>query len=369
MTPSPEKSQRHNHGHTKAWLDITLRYILPCACSVVLIWWLFKKVDFHRMMEIIRHGVTLWPILIMMLITTTSHIIRGQRWGIQLNGVGVKPTRTALSVSIFGCYALNMLAPRLGEVWRCIFISRRQKVPLSTVVGTLVGDRASDIVVVVALIGLTFAVASPQLHTFLTRYPVGHDILQAAANPWLWAIIITVIFGFWSVCHWLDNYKVVKRINAALGRVWQGFKVLFSMHHKWLYVWLTFGIWICYYNEVYESFLAFDFTRELLHNKAMAWGLKPGLVVFVLSSISMCIPSNGGLGPWNLAVIFGLTLFGVGETDAAAFAMLVWTGKAITLVFLGIFSMIYISTTSKKYSKKPSATPVAVAHTHNSHDK
>lgn len=307
------------------------------------------------MMEIIRHGVTLWPIFIMMLITTTSHIIRGQRWGLQLNGVGVYPTRTALSVSIFGCYALNMLAPRLGELWRCLFISRRQKVSFSTVVGTLVGDRASDIVVVLALIGLTFVVAAPQLHVFITHYAVGADIIHLLTNVWLWGVVITIIFGFWAMCHWLKGYKTVKKIVDSMHRIGQGFMVLFSMKHKWIYLWLTLGIWVCYYNEVYESFLAFDFTRELLHNQSMAWGLKPGLVVFVLSSISMCVPSNGGLGPWNLAVIFGLTLFGVGETDAAAFAMLVWTGKAVTLVILGIFSIIYISATSKKFATSQKA--------------
>lgn len=356
MNHSPNMVSIHHKSYKlQAMVKILVRYVLPTACSIGLILWLFHKVDFHRMMEIFRHGVRIWPILVMMVITTTSHIIRGQRWGIQLNGVGVYPTHTALSVSIFGCYALNMLAPRLGEVWRCVFISRRQKVPFSTVLGTLVGDRASDIIVVVALIGLTFAVASPELDEFLTHYAVGADILHILQNVWVWIGVTSIILGLWVVSRFFRKYKAVQRLNASLSNIWRGFKVLFSMKHKWLYLWLTLGIWICYYNEVYESFLAFDFTRALLNNPSMAWGLKPGLVVFVLSSVSMCVPSNGGLGPWNLAVIFGLTLFGVGETDAAAFAMLVWTGKAVTLVILGIFSVIYISKTSKKHPDHPHA--------------
>ena len=52
-------------------------------------------------------------------------------------------------------------------------------------------------------------------------------------------------------------------------------------------------------------FQAFPFTRALVEEPGSAWGLIPGLVVFVFGSYSMAIPSNGGLGPWNLAVMFG----------------------------------------------------------------
>lgn len=341
-------SGRNKKDRVKDILDYALRYVLPTACSVALIWWIFRKVDFARMMDIIHHGMRVWPILIMMVITTCSHIIRGQRWGLQLNGVGARPTRTALSVSIFGCYALNVVAPRLGEAWRCVFISRRQRVPLSTVVGTLIGDRASDVVVVLCLIGLAFVVAGPQLHDFMTHYTVGDDLMRVIESPWPWIGIVVVLGGLWLICKHFDRYRWVESMRRCFDRMWDGFRVLFTMRRKWIYFWLTLGIWICYYNEVYESFLAFDFTRALLANPSMGWGLKPGLVVFVLSSISMCVPSNGGLGPWNLAVIFGLTLFGVGETDAAAFAMVVWTGKVLTLVVLGVFSVVYIMATGRK---------------------
>ena len=40
--------------------------------------------------------------------------------------------------SIFGTYAVNLVFPRLGEVWRTGYIAQRQKAPFTTVFGSMV---------------------------------------------------------------------------------------------------------------------------------------------------------------------------------------------------------------------------------------
>lgn len=89
-------------------------------------------------------------------------------------------------------------------------------------------------------------------------------------------------------------------------------------------------------------FQAFPFTRALVEEPGSAYGLIPGLVVFVFGSYSMAIPSNGGLGPWNLAVMFALSLYGINDTEGAAFAMVMWSFQAVWLVVQGLFSAGYV---------------------------
>ena len=110
----------------------------------------------------------------------------------------------------------------------------------------------------------------------------------------------------------------------------------------WLYLLLTVGIWTCYFMETYLCFYAFPFTRALVDEPGSCWGLVPGLVVFVFGSCSMIVPSNGGLGPWNIAVMFALTLFGISSGDGAAYSIVCWSFQAGMLVALGIFSALYI---------------------------
>lgn len=347
MNETPDKTSTgataFRSGHFLKDTERVLAVVLPVCVSVGLVLWLLHKIDLSEVWRIVRHGCNYRWLLVMMLITMLSHMIRGIRWGIQLRGVGVpRMTVTAESVSIFGAYALNLVLPQLGEVWRCVYVSRRERVPLSTVAGTDIGDRMSDLVVVLLLLGLAMIVAHGPIETFLQRYALGREVVDFGDNPWMWCAIAAVVGIFMAVLRFGRRLKVVEDIDTAMKRVWQGFKVLFTMRGKGIYVVLTLGIWTCYFMETYVCFQAFPFTRALVDTPGTAYGLVPGLVVFVFGSMSMAVPSNGGLGPWNLAVMFALELYGVSESSAVAYSVAVWSCQTIMLIMLGIFSAIYI---------------------------
>lgn len=333
-------------------LSKILDYGVPFIISALLVVWLFKKVDFHKVLDVIRTGCDFWFVALMMFITTLSHITRGVRWGIQLRGAGVPRMPVVReSVSIFGAYALNLVFPRLGEVWRCVYVSRREDVKLSTVVGTDIGDRGSDAVVVASLTVISLFVSRRAIDAFLSHYAVGRDIWHTVSDIWLWVGVLGAVTAIWAVLHYLRRFSIINKIDGSLERVWQGFKVLFTMKGKLEYAFLTIGIWGCYFMETYVMLFAFPFTRELISAPGMALGFVPGLVVFVFGSWSMAIPSNGGLGPWNLAVMFALSLYGIGDTEGAAFAMVMWGCQAAWLVVLGLFSAGYVLIDNRKHRK------------------
>lgn len=321
----------------------TLKVVIPLAVSVGLVLWLFHKVPVNKVMSIIHEGVDWRFIIAMMLVTLLSHSIRGIRWGIQLRAAGIpKIPDLAECVSIYGAYALNLVFPYLGEAWRCIYISRREGVSLSTVIGTDIGDRGSDGVMIGLITLFALVVAHPQLMQFMDKYPIGEAIDRFSTDGWLWIMIAGLIAVAVVLHHIFRDTKAVKSIDDNVKRMWQGFAVLFHMKQTGLYIILTFGIWICYFFETYLCFFAFPFTRELIFSSPYTWGLLPGLVVFVFGSISMIVPSNGGLGPWNVAVMFALSLFGISDSDGTAYSMVCWSFQTIMLVAEGIFAALYI---------------------------
>lgn len=321
-----------------------LKYMIPFAVSAGMIVWLFRKVDFHEVMSTIRSGCDFRYIFLMMIITMFSHIIRGIRWGIQLRSVGLPRVPVVVeSISIFGAYALNLVFPWLGEGWRCVYMARREKASLSTVIGTDLGDRSSDAMTIVVLSLLTWAVAGGPLERFFAHYAIGRDVEHFVGSPWLWITLFAVPAVFDFVNRHYHNSKIVRNIDGTLDNMWNGFKVLFHLDRPWMYLLLTFGIWGCYFLETYVCLYAFPFTRELITAPGSFYGLVPGLVIFVFGSYSMAVPSNGGLGPWNLAVMFALSLYGISNVDGAAFSVVMWSFQALMLVILGIFSATYIS--------------------------
>lgn len=339
-TPAPSASRRA--------ISFAVRFILPLALTVALVWYMFKKVNFSDMMHIIRQGVDYWWILLAMGISVLSHIARAARWRIQLRALDIRPPFMALCCSIFGTYALNLVFPRLGEVWRCTYIARRQKAPFSTVLGSMVADRLSDTLVVFLLFLLTFVVATPAINAFLAKYPVGQDVLRLVEQWWFWVAVVLGVVACWALFRFGGQIPVVAKVRDMVAKVWKGFAVVASMPGRGRFIALTLAIWTCYFMQLYVAFYAFSFTKALCFEPGMAAGFEPCLVAFVLSSIGMAIPSNGGLGPWNIAVIFGLAIFGIGDAQGTAFAMLVWSAQTVMLIILGIYTMIYIAVSKKE---------------------
>lgn len=334
---------------TKDTVEKIFKTVIPIGVSVAMIVWLAHKVDFHKVWSITSHDCDYWWLLPVMLLTMLSYSIRGIRWGYQLRAAGIPRMSVASeSVSIYSAYAINLLVPYLGEAWRCVYVVRRENTKLSTVVGTDLADRSSDFVMIVLLLGLALIVANPALTHFFDQYPLGRDLDNLLSKWELWGAIGVAAIAFILLDIKYKNRGFFKGVNQSISRMWQGFKVIFTMEGRWTYLWLTIAIWVCYFLKIYLVFFAFPFTRELVVHPGYAWGLLPGLVAFVFGSFSMAVPSNGGLGPWNIAVMYALMLYGVGHTDAAAFSIVAWSTQTLMTILLGIYSMIYIAATKRK---------------------
>lgn len=337
-------------GRMKRVAKLALQYLIPLALTVLLVWYMFRKVNFSEMMAIIEKGVDLWWILLAMGISIFSHVFRAARWRLQLQATGIRPPFMALCCSIFGCYALNLVFPRLGEIWRCSYIAGKEKAPFTTVVGTMVTDRLADTLMVLTLFLLTCVVANGAINAFLAKYPVGRDLIGLAGQWWTWALLVAAIaLGAW-LLHVFRATKAVAKLREWWLNIWNGMSVVARMKGKWLFFWLTLCIWGCYFFQLYVAFYAFPFTRALC-TEPYAWGLTPCLVAFVLSSIGMAVPSNGGLGPWNIAVMFGLAVFGISDAEGTAFSMLQWSGQTVMLIILGIYTMAYIALSGMRKRK------------------
>lgn len=340
-----------NESAWKKWVGFCLRYILPIAFTVLLLVYLFHIVDFRKMMRLLEHGVDYWWILLAMVISVFSHMFRAARWQLQLRALHFQIPFITVCCSIFGCYALNLVIPRLGEIWRCTYISSFKKNSFIPVLGSMFVDRAADVPAVIVLIILTLIVSSTALQIFLEKYSVGRDFIELISQFWFWATIvggIILIIGLFLI---FRNHPFMEKIKRTALNLWKGITVIATMKGKWKFIIFTCCIWGCYYIQLYVAFYAFSFTRELCHTPGLGAGLSPCLVAFVLSSISMVIPSNGGLGPWNLAIMFALAIYGISDAEGTAFSMVQWTGNTIMMILLGIFTMVYISVSSKSKNK------------------
>ncbi len=322
----------------KKAISYLIKYGIPLAIGVGLMYFLYKNVDVNSMMETLKTDVDYWWFGAVAVVSILSHVFRALRWRLQLQAINVKPSFSAVLNSIFGTYVVNLAFPRLGEVWRCGYIANRQKASVTQVMGSMVADRLTDTITVLLLTLVTFLLAQGAFGKFMDTYPEMKEKFMLVASDirvWLGTAAVIAVVG-WLMVMKTEN-KVIKKIQLMARNLWDGFAAITRMDGKWWFLLYTILIWGCYYLQMYLACQAFSFTSGL--------SVLAVLVVFVLSSIGMGVPTNGGLGSWHVATIFGLSLYGVGQftpsnfdPQATAFAMLVWGFQTVLLIVLGIYA-------------------------------
>ncbi|MBR5101797.1 MAG: flippase-like domain-containing protein [Muribaculaceae bacterium] len=332
-----------------------LKFGIPVAISAGLAYYLCTNVEFDAIKKSLSQDVTYWWFIPVIVVSIFSHIFRALRWRLQLRAIGVNAPVSALVNSIFGTYFVNLIFPRLGEVWRCGYIASRQKASVTKVMGSMVGDRLSDTVTVLLLTVITFFLAQDAFMTFLDNR-AGDDGATGSvfSTWWFWALVgfvALIALGVWWLFKSDTQNKVLLKIKLMLKNFWEGFYAITKMKGKWLFLLYTILIWGCYFMQLYIASKAFTFTADL--------GIVAILVLFVLSSIGMAVPTNGGLGAWQYAIIFGLAIYGVGSlplttpynAQASAFAWLVWGVQTLLLIVLGIYAFIAMAIDRRRIAK------------------
>lgn len=336
-------------------LSKILQFIVPLVVSVGLCVAMFRDIDFNRMMEVIRDECDFRWIGLMLAISIVPMMLRGLRWGIQLEGLGISAPVHALILSIFGTYAVNIVFPRLGEVWRSGYVAYRQDAPFSKVFGSMIADRFADLITVGLLTLLTFIVAREPIVAFVHTYPQAYRAIAAIlGSPWFWIALAACTACAWIILARSHN-KIILKIKGFLTGLWQGFAVLARMNHKWRWLGLTACIWGCYFLQLVVAFQAFPLTAKLMAEH----GIVVPLVCFILTSISMGIPSNGGIGPYQTTMIFGLALFADASTahndfltEGAAFGNVIIASQTALLIVLGLFTFICIALEKRRHFRK-----------------
>lgn len=209
----------------------------------------------------------------------------------------------------------------------------------------MICDRLSDTVTVFLILLLTLGVAHPQIMSYLQQNPEMYTKITAIlSSPWLWLTLPVIVLAAVAVCRLYPDNRFIAGIKKLIAGIWQGFAVIAAMKGKVKWLIYTVLLWSCYFFQLYLAFFAFPATAQVVAD----YGITAVLVCFVLSSISMAVPSNGGIGPYQWALMFGLSMYASGipaltREYAGSFANLVMGCNTLLLILLGIITFIAVS--------------------------
>ena len=317
-----------------------LQVIFPLLLGIFILVWVYRDFNFQRVGEVMLHGMDYGWIALSLLFGVFANLFRGWRWKLALEPLGEYPKTANCVYAIFISYASNLVIPRVGEVTRCGVLSKYDGVSFPKSLGTVVSERMIDTLCVGLITGMVLLSQMPVFATFFAE--TGTDVgryaeVLTSGHFYLIVLCVTAIglLGFFLI----RNIALFAKLKGILQNVWQGVVALKDIKHIPLYIIYTLGIWVCYFFEFYLAFFAFDFSAHL--------GISAGLVMFVVGTLAVIVPTPNGAGPWHFAVMTMLMLYGVGKEDAGIFALLVHGIQTFLLILLGIYGLLALPFTNK----------------------
>lgn len=135
----------------------------------------------------------------------------------------------------------------------------------------------------------------------------------------------------WWLCTPLPR-RIRKSVNKNLRKFLSGFEIFRQAHHFPTIILQSILLWVLYAGIIYVTFFAFQIKVD--DNSLFI----VSLVILVMISIGIMIPSSPGfIGTYHYLCQQGLALFGVAETDALSFAIVLHISNYIPMTLVGFY--------------------------------
>ncbi len=313
----------------------SIKFIIFFTIGAGIFWLIYKDQDIERIKSVLKNDVKYSWVFVSLFIGLLSHISRTIRWGLMIKPVSHQPGFLNTFMAVMVGYLMNLAIPRMGEISRCGILARHEKISFTKLLGTVVAERAVDMVSLLFLMVIVLFSQFGQMVRFFGDNPeIETKMITLITSPLLIAgffglIVAAVIFR-----EALQHTLFYKKIYAVIMNLKEGFISIRSIDKKGWFLFHSVAIWLSYYLMLYVVFFAFGFTEDL--------SMLAGLTTFVLASFGMVAPVQGGIGAWHFMVREGLALYGVAYENGIIFAFVTHTSMTVMIIVIGILSLIVL---------------------------
>lgn len=323
-----------------------LKYLAFLGLGIFLVWWSLHQIppekwnDFRKAFATARYGLLI-PVFFILL---ASHILRAYRWKMLILPMGYNPSLVNTFFAVMIGYLANLAVPRLGEVLKCTILAKYEHVPAEKLVGTIVAERAFDLVCLILVFLLAFAL---QFQT------IGHFGIHLLKKLFLsksgnfnsfnivatLAIIVAVIFLIKLLFKQFSTLPVIIAIKKIIKGIWQGISSIKDLKNKSAFIIASLGIWLMYLIGTWIGFQATAGTAGLSIDTAVS--------ALAFASIGMII-TPGGIGAYAFFLAKILQQHEIPFAIGFANGTLQWFAQFLIIIFVGFITLGLLPYYNKK---------------------
>lgn len=322
-----------------------VKFLIFTIVGLFLFWLVYRKQDVDEMLSALDKADYFW-IWLSLGLGLLSHLSRAIRWRLLIQHLGYKVSVKNAFLAVMVNYIANLAVPRLGEVSRCGVLKTYEQVPFSKSFGTVIAERAVDMIMLLLLLVIVMLSQGAEVMEFMRTNPEMQEKIHRLASSKMLiyggpAALVFLLFLFIAFRKKISHFSLYQKIKDFIINLLEGAKSVLKMKQKWQFIAHTVFIWGMYYLMTYLCFYSFSFTSHL--------SPMTGLTVFVMASFGMVAPVQGGIGAWHFMVTRTLLVFGITiEPDGNAFALVVHGAQTLMLLVVGLLAIIALPLVNRK---------------------
>jgi glycosyltransferase 2 family protein len=325
------------------------RFMLFFGIGIFFIWLFLRNLSPEQKKEILKSlsFANYWWISLSIVLGILAHYLRAIRWKMLIEPMGYNPGKRNTFLAVMIGYLANLALPRLGEVSRCTVLTRYEGVPFNKSFGTVITERAIDLVLYVFLFFLNLALQFDKLYSYIDERiykPIESKFhlsmnLSGSLSKIALAVAILILIVYFIFRKRIARNKLYLKIRDMAMGFFEGMKSLVKVKRLWLFGVYSLLIWFLYLIMAYLVFFSLPETSHL--------GIDAGLAVLVFGTIGIMLV-QGGIGIYPAIVAETLVLYAVSTTSGYALGWLIWSAQTITVILIGSMSLILLPILNKK---------------------
>lgn len=318
--------------------------IISFSLGISLLIYTFRGVNFLEVLSYLKEA-DIFYLFVFIVIVYVGVFFRALRWKYILESIKPDIKVSNLINAVIIGYGLNVVLPRFGELFRGVFLAKRENISRGLAIGTIFIERIIDLFFLLISVFLSLMVLPGKL---IEVYPwLYSSIYIAIIGLVIFLIFLILIIKFRQrLVNFLDKlfksekHKLLNNISLNVHKIIDGFNTIKSPRSIMFITLHSTLMWISYAAGAYFALKIFNLENMPNIN------FTAGLVIMSITTFGVMIPTPAGTGSYHAFCKSVLTMiYGFNVKVSLAYALL--THFINSVPFL-IITIIYYFVFRKK---------------------
>lgn len=313
------------------------QFWLGVLISIVFIWLSLRGLRLNDFWSTVRKANYFW-LIPGITVYFIGVWVRAWRWHYLLKPIKEIPTKNMFPITVIGYMGNNIYPARAGEVLRAVILKRKEGVPVSASLATIIVERIFDGVVMLGFIFVNLSElakltgSSGFVGNIQEVALIGTGVFIGALGVFLLAAMfpqVTAKIGTW-VIERIMPQRLREKIIDIMNKFLDGLASLRSPFNVLMVFFTSVIIWLLETGKYWFVMYAFNFKV-----KFFTLMLMNGIV-----NLATTIPSAPGyIGTFDAPGIAVLTAYGVNQATAAGYTLTLHVALWLPITLLGVYFM------------------------------